>query len=249
MNIIIISILYPFTANAWVTFESTDGVEMDDTLNFKTANPFTDKFDDNQTYKTRNPFNPLNDNEERSSLTSTPSLMSGSISPSNSEDINSCSYSNNDRLDSINDKTVRFITTFNETSAANLSSPSDNLTLTKSSDTSLSIERIHDHRPKSPFSIRKRNQRKGFYLPSSRADILLKEIETYHSSTDSLQSFDTNVSFDNESVQDKYDAIRAIRPNSVEVKEEKFPQSTGWSPELLSTYTGPYGWSKQVLMG
>ena len=76
----------------------------------------------------------------------------------------------------------------------------------------------------------------------------MKEIETYHSSTDSLQSFDTNVSFDNESVQDKYDAIRAIRPNSVEVKDEKFPQSTGWSPELLSTYTGPYGWSKQVLM-
>ena len=219
---------------------------MEDTLNLKTSNPFMNNFDDNQTYKTRNPFNPSNDSEERSSSSSTPSLMSGSISPSNSDDFNSCSYSNNDRLDSINSKTVRFMTMFNETSAENLSSPSDNLIVGQSSDTSLSMERIHDLRPKSPFSVR--NQRKGFYLPSPRAEILVKEIETYHSTTNSLQLFDRNLSFDNESVQDKYDAIRAIRPNSVEVKDEKFPQSTGWSPELLSTYTGPYGWSKQVLM-
>ena len=219
---------------------------MEDSLNLKTSNPFTDNFDDNQTYKTRNPFNPSNDNVERSSLNSTPSLMSGSISPSHSDDINSCAYSNNDRLDSIINKTVRFMTTFDETSAANLFSPSDNLTLRQSSDTSLSFERVHDRRSKSPFSIR--NQRKGFYLPSPRAEILVKEMEANHSSTNSLHLFDTNPSFDNESVQDKYDAIRAIRPNSVEVKDEKFPQSTGWSPELLSTYTGPYGWSKQVLM-
>ena len=220
---------------------------MEDTLHLKTSNPFTDNFDDNQTYKTRNPFNPSNDNEERSSLTSTPSVMSGSISPSNSDYNNSCSSSNYDRLDSSVNKTVRFITTFNETSAANLSSLSDTLDLTKTCDNSLVLERIHDTRPKSPFSIR--NQRRGFYVPSSRADILVKEIETYHSSTNSLQLLDTNLSFHNESVQDKYDAIRSIRPNSVEVKDEKFPQSTGWSPELLSTYTGPYGWSKQVLMG
>ena len=45
MNIIVIEILHPLSANAWVTFECTDGIEMEDTLHLKTSNLFTDNFD------------------------------------------------------------------------------------------------------------------------------------------------------------------------------------------------------------
>ena len=50
---------------------------------------------------------------------------------------------------------------------------------------------------------------------------------------------------DNKNKPDKYDALRELQPNIIELEGEIHSMTTGWSPGLLST--GPYGWSHNVL--
>jgi len=167
-------------------------------------------------------------------------MMSGTISPCDSVHINS-SLNNNDLELNISQESLRTEDALRESLHSSLSN--DKHILMNSNNLNNSCERINDHRSKSPFSLR--NCRAGFHLSSSRAENLYREILTFHNSTNSQAAPNIMIPCNNKNKPDKYDALRELQPNTIELEGEINSMTTGWSASLLST--GPYGWSHNIL--
>ena len=208
--------------------------------NSKSSNTFADNFNPNDTINIENAFISASKNTEMSSSISTPSMMSGTISPCDSNHINSSLYGSAIEL-RISHESSRTEDALTE--SLNLPTSNDKQILMYRNNLNNSYERINDHRNQSPFSLR--NCRAGFHLSSSRAENLYREILTFHNSTNSLAAPDIMTQCDNKNKPDKYDALRELQPNTIELDDDIFSMNTGWSPSLLST--GPYGWSQNIL--
>ena len=182
-------------------------MKIQNSLNSKSLNPFNDNFNPNDAMKIENAFISAIKNDEMSSSMSTPSMMSGSISPCDSVHTNSSLNGNAIEL-RISQESSRAEDVLTELLHSPLSN--DKQILMNSNNLNNSYERINDHRSKSPFSLR--NCRAGFHLSSSRAENLFREIQTYHSSTNSLAASDIMTPCDSRNKPDKYYALRELQP-------------------------------------